>query len=166
MPTRIIVRAFDRGLVRRSSFACGRPELDRWLVERADGRGTLLAVDAATDRVAGYLAAGRYRFAPADGDRPADGHGGTPPVPAVLVRSAVARDYRHRGVGRLLLLDALHRMDRAADPWFRLVVVHALDEAAARFYGRHGFQRLADHRLTLYLTDRRLRGTARPGGAP
>lgn len=157
VPTRIVVRAFDRDLVRRSSFACGRPELDRWLLERAVGPGTLLAVDAAADRVAGYVAAGSYRLVLDDGP--------DVPVPATLVRTAVAREYRGRGVGRLLLLDALRRLDRTGRA--RLVVVHAFDEAAAGFYGRHGFQRLADHRLTLYLTDRRLRGTVTdPKGAP
>lgn len=162
MPTRIIVRAFDRDLVRRSSFACGRPELDRWLRQRADAPGTLLAVDAANDRVAGYVAAGRYRLVPAEG------HDGASPVPtgATLVRFAVAADYHHRGVLRLLLLDALRRLDRAEQTDARLIVVHAFDEAAAGFFGRHGFRRLPDHRLTLYLTDRRLRGTVARLGRP
>ncbi len=152
MPTRIIVCAFDRGLVRRSSFASERPELDRWLRERAEGPGTLLAVDAANDRVAGFVAAGRYRLVPAEPE-PSLGAGAT------LVRFAVADDYRHRGVARLLLLDALHRLDRTGRAEAHLVVVHAFDEAAAGFYGRYGFRRLPDHRLTLYLTDRRLHAT-------
>ncbi len=161
MSTRIVVCAFDRDLVRRSSFTCGRPELDRWLRRRAEAPGTLLAVDAATDRVVGYAAASRHRLIPADGPD------GAPGLGATLVRFAVATNYRHRGVGRLLLLDALRRLDRAQQAEARLVVVHALDESAAGFYGRHGFRRLPDHRLTLYLTDRRLRGAvARLGLAP
>ncbi|MCL2092112.1 MAG: GNAT family N-acetyltransferase [Micrococcales bacterium] len=156
MPTRIVVRAFDQDLVRRSSFTCGRPELDRWLRARAEAPGTRLAVEAATDRVVGYVAAGRYRLVMADGPR----------VGATLVRFAVAQDYHARGVGRLLLLDALRRLDRTVRAEARLVVVHAFDEATAGFYGRYGFRRLPEHRLTLYLTDRRLRGTVARLGAP
>lgn len=83
------------------------------------------------------------------------------PMPAVLLaRLAVDRDYQGAGIGRLLLLDALRRFERASyDIGFEAVVVDALHEDAACFYLKYGFRRFLDHELTLFMTTRDLRAT-------
>jgi GNAT superfamily N-acetyltransferase len=62
-----------------------------------------------------------------------------PVVPAVLMgRLAVNRLYRGRGLGGVLLSDALTRTARAQLGVFAMVV-DAKDEAAQRFYEHYGF---------------------------
>lgn len=164
----IVVRELDRALVRRSPFACGQPDLDRWLREQAGQQDrrhnvrTVVAVDDEADRVVGYHATRAYEVAPArDGVRGAAGR--RYPVPAVLIaRMAVDLAYQGRGIGRLLLADALTRIAGVArQVGFELVVVHAVDEAAARFYAAHGFRRFEDEPRALYLTTRDLLASAR-----
>jgi GNAT superfamily N-acetyltransferase len=66
-----------------------------------------------------------------------------PVVPAALLgRLAVARDYQGRGLGSVLLSDALMRAARAELGVFALVV-DAKDESAQHFYERYGFMLLA-----------------------
>lgn len=62
-----------------------------------------------------------------------------PVVPAVLLgRLAVARAYQGRGLGGVLVADALKRISRAEFGVFAMVV-DAKDEAAHRFYEHYGF---------------------------
>lgn len=83
-------------------------------------------------------------------------------VPAVLIaRLAVDAEYQGRGVGKALLADALRRIAATSRALgFEVVVVHALHEAAARFYLGYGFQRSRDQPLSLFLTTGDLRATA------
>jgi GNAT superfamily N-acetyltransferase len=77
-----------------------------------------------------------------------------PVVPAVLLgRLAVDRSYRGRGLGSVLLADALKRTARAEFGVFAMIV-DAKDEAAQRFYEHHGFALLpgGDRRLFLPIT--------------
>ena len=69
-----------------------------------------------------------------------------PLVSATLIgRLAVARDHQGQGIGTLLLADALRRADNnAAIVGSSMIVVDAIDEAAADFYGAFGFVRLPD----------------------
>ena len=74
-----------------------------------------------------------------------------PVVPAVLLgRMAVSHSYQGQGLGGILLADALKRTSRAEFGVFAMVV-DAKDEAAKRFYEHHGFMRLPDEALRLYL---------------
>ena len=68
--------------------------------------------------------------------------GGIGVVPAyLLARLALDRSLRGRGLGSQLLLDAVDRVVLAsATAAGRLIVVDAIDEAAAAFYARYGFQ--------------------------
>lgn len=62
-----------------------------------------------------------------------------PVVPAVLLgRLAVSRPYQGRGLGGILLADALKRAARAELGVYAMVV-DAKDEAAQRFYEHYGF---------------------------
>jgi GNAT superfamily N-acetyltransferase len=65
-------------------------------------------------------------------------------IPAVVLgRLAVDKAWQGKGIGRLLLRDAVRRARYAADEVAaRLVLVHAISPAAAAFYVAYGFTRL------------------------
>ena len=69
-----------------------------------------------------------------------------PLVSATLIgRLAVAKERQGQRLGAVLLADALGRaFDSAGTVGSSMVVVDALDEAAAGFYAAHGFVRLPD----------------------
>jgi GNAT superfamily N-acetyltransferase len=74
-----------------------------------------------------------------------------PVVPAALLgRLAVARNRQGKGLGGVLLIDAMLRIARAEMGVFA-TLVDAKDEAARRFYQHYGFALLlgADRRLCL-----------------
>lgn len=162
----IIVRGFSRELVKHSPFSSGEESLDEWLKvqagqqDRRHGVRTFLGADEEEVRVAGYYSTVTYELTTEDAG---ETFGRIPqyPVPAILLaRLAVDRDYQGSGVGKLLLFDALARLERTShDIGFELVVVDALHEAAACFYLKHGFRRFIDHELKLYLTTKDLRTT-------
>lgn len=169
----IVIRDFDRALVRRSTFACGEPGLDVWLREQASQQDrrhnvrTVLAVDEDAGRVAGYYSARACETSP-DAAFARGGAGRRYPVPAVLIaRLAVDAEYQGRGVGKALLADALGRIAATSRALgFEVVVVHALHEAAARFYLRSGFRRFRDQPLSLFLTTGDLRATVAAADRP
>jgi GNAT superfamily N-acetyltransferase len=70
------------------------------------------------------------------------------PIPAVLLaRLAVDERVQGQGLGRYLFEEALGlilQLARNGPVAFRLFVTDAIDEAAAKFYERFGFTRLAD----------------------
>lgn len=76
-----------------------------------------------------------------------------PLIPATLLgRLAVSERCRGQGLGRFLLMDALHRSLRnTAEVASIGVVVEALDDAARLFYLHHEFVPLVDHANRLFL---------------
>ena len=75
-----------------------------------------------------------------------------PIVPATLLgRLAVSLDFRGRGVGELLLLDAFKRvLANTRDVGSAFVVADAKDETAREFYLRHDFIPLPAHPERLF----------------
>jgi GNAT superfamily N-acetyltransferase len=146
----------------RGQFDCGHPRLNEWLTQRAgqfdrrDLARTYVAVRPAEQIVLGYYAvsshAVRYESLPADQAK------GLPhiDVPVVLLgRLAVDRSEQGKGLGSHLLIDALRRVAHLAEHvGVRAVEVDAIDDAARRFYARHGFIALKDdpHHLFLPIT--------------
>lgn len=132
---------------RTSEFSCGAPELDDWLDRHARnaaaaGSARTFVTVADDARVAGYyaLAAGSVERSAAAG-RLGRGMPGHPVRVVVLARLAVDQRDQGAGVGRGLLRDAMLRTLTAAQSiGVRALIVHARDEPAARFYGRHGFE--------------------------
>lgn len=139
-----------------SRFANGvHLSLDQWPRERAyssEGLSARTYVTCARDepaRVVGYFciaAAVEQRNALTS----AKLRRGMPEqVPLLLIgRLAVDAPWRGRGLGSALLADALRRCLAASQiAGVRGVVAHAIDEAAAEFYERHGFIRspLGEH---------------------
>jgi GNAT superfamily N-acetyltransferase len=141
-------------------FSCGNELLDRWLTryagqnERRDAARTFIAT---TDgrAVCGYytLVAGQLQH---DEATLQTRKGLSPhfPVPvAIIARLAIDSSRQGRGLGAALLNDALGRVCRASKQVaVRAVVVHAIDESAATFYGRFGFQVLSATPRRLMIT--------------
>jgi GNAT superfamily N-acetyltransferase len=130
----------------RSRFACGSPELDHYLRERAtqDVRRRVASCFVVVDdkeEVAGFytlaatslpvdqLSAERARRLPR-----------YPVVPAVLLgRLAVSLAHRGVGLGAALVADAIQRATRSEAMAYAMIV-DAKDDAAARFYAHLAFQ--------------------------
>ena len=126
-----------------STFACGRPELDRWLRVHAlagEGRTARTYVVGVGHKVVAYycLAAGsvgrqnlvrRMRH-------------GTPEMVPVMVLGRLATDttYQGRGIGKGMLQEAISRSIAASlSVGMRGILVHPIDGRAAAFYLRHSF---------------------------
>lgn len=131
-----------------SLFQNGKhPSLDEWLKRRAlasEGLSarTYVVCDADNpDRVVGYYAiaiAMERRIALPN----AKLRQGMPDeVPLLLIgRLALHHAWQDLGLGSDLLSDALQRCLAASDiAGVRGIIVHAIDDEAARFYQRHGF---------------------------
>jgi ribosomal protein S18 acetylase RimI-like enzyme len=74
-----------------------------------------------------------------------------PTVPAVRIgRLAVDQRFQRRGLGELMLMDAVHRTDQGPAAAFALIVDAKNDQAAA-FYRRYGFRPFGRRPLTLFL---------------
>lgn len=80
-------------------------------------------------------------------------HGAPDPVPVmVLGRLAVDKGHQGKGLGGALLKDGLLRtIEVSRSAGVRMMMVHAIDEAAAAFYVRYGFQPLPKQPLTLFM---------------
>jgi GNAT superfamily N-acetyltransferase len=158
--------AFDRTAHRVDAFSCGEETLDRWLrayagqSQRRDAARTFVTAEP-DGKVAGYytLVAAQVEHEQAT----AEVRGGLSrhfPIPVALVaRLAVSTEHQGVGVGRSLLLDALRRVLRASDDLaIRAVVVDALNDHAASFYGGFGFESsgLAESMLMVSLRTVRL----------
>lgn len=130
----------------RSRFSSGSPPLDRYLREQASQdvkrriATCFVAVSIETKELAGFytLAATGVALSALASDV-AKKLPRYPVVPAALVgRLAVDRNYQGKGLGGVLLGDALLRVARAELGVFAMLV-DAKDEAAQRFYEHYGF---------------------------
>ena len=161
---RVEIQAFDRRFD-RSSFSCGKPDLDDWLKtkagqqERANNTRTFLAVEGS--KVIGYYATTTYRLGL---DEVAEMYGvgkRAYPIPAVLLaRLAVDTGCQGTGIGSHLLLHALSQIAEASQYLgFEVVVVDAIDRDAVTFYARSGFTQFQDHELRLFMPVKNLLAT-------
>jgi GNAT superfamily N-acetyltransferase len=127
-----------------SGFDSGEPALDDWLRRRAlhnEARGAPRTYVVCFGRkVVGYyaLSAGAVAHAHAPGrvrrNMP-------DPIPVVILgRLAVDKAAHRQSVGTGLLRDAVLRTLQAAEiAGVRAILVHAISEAAKRFYEKYGF---------------------------
>jgi predicted GNAT family N-acyltransferase len=154
---RIVLRreGHDRG-----GFTCGVESLDRYLKtqagqdvrRKANAVFVLSAVDE-PGRVLGYYTLCAMSIS--QGEVPEAARKHVPRYPLVsstlIGRLAIARDRQGQRLGSILVADALQRAFDSADTvGSSMVIVDALDEAAAGFYAAHGFVRLPDQlRLVL-----------------
>lgn len=148
----------------RERFACGEPELDRWLIEHALAEqaagGARVFVSTDGRRVVGYYALAAAQLRPEKATaRARRGQPQRRPIPAVLLaRLAVDRDHQGQGLGRSLLQDAMLRVAEAAEELgIRLMLVHAKHDRASGWYLRFGFEESPTDPLHLMLLMKDLR---------
>jgi GNAT superfamily N-acetyltransferase len=144
----------------RRSFDCGNPMLNDWVklrvsqFEKRDLSRTYVAVRGGGVVILGYYALAnhlvRYEALPDDQAK------GLPrlDIPVVLLgRLAVDRSVQKQGLGSLLLVDALRRVQHLAEHvGIRAVEVDAIDDNARSFYRKFGFVPLLDDPHHLFLT--------------
>ena len=142
----------------RAKFSSGSDALDRYFREQASQdvkrrvAACFVAVSVETAHVAGFYTLTAAGIALSDLSpeivRKLPRY---PVVPAALLgRLAIARDYQGKGLGGVLLANAILRAARAEMGVFAMLV-DAKDDAAQRFYEHYGFTLLpgADRRLCL-----------------
>ena len=144
----------------RAGFTSGNPALDDYIRRRArqdrDRRvaAVFVMVSDKPSDIAGYYTLSslsiELRAVPSDKVRRLPPY---PSVPAVLIgRLAIDQQYQGRGLGGILLMDALHRVlgqSKEIAAW--AVIVDAMDALAADFYGHYGFRPLSDQPDRLFL---------------
>ena len=153
-------------------FDCGKPALNEWLLRHArqahasGSARTFVLLD--DQRVTGYfsLSVGQIDSLQAP-ERVRKGMGSYPIPVVILARLAVSVADQGRGLGVGLLQDAIRRTLAASDQaGVRALLTHPIDEAAARFYLRFGFEisPVREQQLILLLKDARrlLQGGASP----
>jgi GNAT superfamily N-acetyltransferase len=144
----------------RAAFSCGQEALDRYIKQQAgqDLRRRIAAVfvacPAGTHTVAGYYTLATFGIAPTS--LPQTETKRLPhydQFPATRIgRLAVHQLQQGKGLGKLLLMDALDRSARTASQIAAMaVVVDAKDDAARRFYEAYGFRRFEDDEYRLFL---------------
>lgn len=155
-----------------STFRSGNEALDSWLRDHAwasqqmDSARTFLLVE--DGHVAGYfsLTMGSVRRA----EPPPTLVRGLPGYPVgmvLLARLAVDTGHQGQGAGSVLLAEALRRAVAAGETAAaRLVVVDAIDDAAASFYAHHGFLAAPEHPLRLYRRMKDIRASLDQQGSP
>ena len=153
----------------RAGFTCGVESLDRYLktqagqdVRRKANAVFVLSELADATRILGYTTLCAIAISPGEAPEAARKHiPRYPLVSATLIgRLAFAKERQGQRLGAVLLSDALRRaFDSASTVGSSMVVVDALDEAAAGFYAAHGFVRLPDS-LRLVLPMRMAAGSA------
>ncbi len=143
----------------RAAFSCGVEALDTYLHKQAgqDARKRAAVPFVATadgKMIAGYYTLSQYAIElDAVPDEVAKKLPKYPMVPATLLgRLAVRTEFRGKGLGEKLLMDALYRSlqlsEQAASTG---VVVDAKDESAVSFYGKYGFLALPKVERRLFM---------------
>lgn len=135
---------------KRKEFTCGKQDLDRYIREiaRQDVARLVAAVYVLTPD--GEAIAGFYSLAQHSMDLRSlpEGHNlpKYPDVPVTLLgRFAIDTRFQGIGLGKVLLADALKRsLDFSSVIGSAMVLVHAKDEIAKRFYEVFGFETLRE----------------------
>ncbi len=149
-------------------FNCGENALDDWLKKRAlashAGGGARTYVIQEHQRVLGYhcLASGSV----ASNETPSAKLRRNMPDPIpmiVLGRLAVDGPYQKKGLGALLLRDAIFRAITAAKIiGIKGMFVHALTQEAKNFYQKWGFQESPSNPMLLMISLKELEDAMRP----
>ena len=144
-----------------AGFDCGKPSLNDWLLRhalQAQGSGsarTFVVIDNAS--MLGYYSLVVGRVEPMDATERIRKGMGQYPIPAMLLaRLAVATSAQGQGIGMGLLQDAIRRtLNVAEQAGIRALLTHPIDDEAARFYQRFGFEAspLGQGQLLLLLKD-------------
>jgi predicted GNAT family N-acyltransferase len=138
-------------------FDCGVRPLNDWLLreahraQRSDTARSYVWIRADSLTVVGY-----YAITPTEvlkADLPRSLAGGVSVVPGYLLgRLALDRSLHGSGLGNWLLHDALEKTVQASElAGGRIIVVDAINDAAAAFYAHHGFRAIKGNPRRLIL---------------
>jgi ribosomal protein S18 acetylase RimI-like enzyme len=143
----------------RQRFDCGRQELNDWLRQVARqhqdkglSRTFVAILDEAPDCICGYYALTlvelESRHLPEAWRKKMPRR-----IPGVkLGRLAVDKQFQGKGLGELLLVDALTRAQRIYQEAGGIgLFVDAIDAQAAGYYQRFGFEAMPDNPLLMFL---------------
>ncbi len=158
------VERYDRLRHESTYFSCGNPDLDSYLIERLDreeaDRAAVAYVLVARSEpetarlVIGYFTLNSFALPKKQARRRGQDKIllSYSSVPAVLIgRLAVDRTHKGAGLGSVLIAAALRRiLDLSEALGIAAIVVHAIDEGAARFYEHQGFTPFRDEPSHLY----------------
>ncbi|KTD07078.1 GNAT family N-acetyltransferase [Legionella jamestowniensis] len=144
----------------RKNFSCGRIELDRYLQTQAsqDIKKNMSATYVLTEQVGntvlGYYSISTIGVFP--GELPEDLIKRLPKYPLVpgvlLGRLAVDEKYKGKGLGGLLLVDALKRsLAVSKQIGINTIIVQAKDNNAIKFYKHYGFIAFPENKFKLFL---------------
>lgn len=130
-----------------TTFTSGNGQLDEWLgahARQATGQGTRTYVVVADGQtVVGYLSIAPHVVERTNAPKKI-ARGAPRQIPSILLaKLALSQSLQGRGLGAELLVRALHTIvDAARTAGGKLIVVDAIDDAAAAFYRRHDFEPL------------------------
>jgi ribosomal protein S18 acetylase RimI-like enzyme len=142
----------------RQSFDCGRHELNDWLrqvarqhQEKGLSRTYVATLENVPDSICGYYA---LTLTELDNSNLPEAWRKKMPrrIPGVkLGRLAVDKKFQGKGLGDLLLVDALTRAQRIYREAGGIgLFVDAIDEQAASYYRRFGFESVPDNPLMMF----------------
>ena len=177
---RISIEPLDPRRHDRTLFSCGAARLDNFLKRTArkhqasDVSRVWVATDGRSPRILGFYALNAHSLEggdlPAELTRNAPRHGGIPAVYLSMI--AVDRRQQGRGIGRILLADALVRAASAAEQiGIKAVVLDVIEDGGSEltekrraFYAGMEFQSLPDRPLRMFISIDTVRTAA--GGSP
>lgn len=153
---RILDKSIDR-----SNFDCGVSELNEFLLKQARQQQTkgfnrtfvLMDSDDSPFKVLGYYSLSMGEISldslPDDKKKKLPKH----PIPVARIgRLAVDNTTKGKGYGRMLLVDALRRVQGASlQIGVYAVVVDAKDDSAKNFYKKYGFIQFQDLEMSLFI---------------
>lgn len=162
----LVIELLDRTKHQRDTFNCGINSLDRYIHKQAsqDLKRKIATVFVLTDspdtKVIAYYTLSAYTVEITELD-----HALTknlpryPLLPATLLsRLAVDINYRGQHFGELMLIDALKKSLTATTTVASVALItEAIDETAASFYRKYGFQEFKSNREKLYLPMRTIK---------
>lgn len=144
----------------RAAFSCGKEALDRYIKKQAgqDAKrhyaASFVLIEKGGKNILGYYTLSSFGInlqdLPGEMVKKLPRY---PIVPATLLgRLAVDKDHPGKGLGELLLMDALHRsLDQADVIGSTAVVVEAIEKQAFEFYKHYDFLAFPDCRDRLFL---------------
>ena len=144
----------------RKAFDCGEQSLNQYLhryagqdIRRRVNRVFVASFLDRPQQVVGYYSLSAGSLDATDLPEALERRLPKYPVPAALLgRLAVTQSCRGKGLGSILLVDALQRVAQASQVMaVYTVVVDALNAEAARFYAQFGFTPLPSQPLKLFL---------------
>ncbi len=160
MDNKYTVQPLDKQMHDRAAFSSGVDSLDRFLKQQAtqDAKKnicqTYVLCEPSSPTILGYYTLSSSsiqltHLAP-DLARRLPRYESFPTM--LLVRLALDQQYQRRGLGGILLLDALAQCCSISQRVGVLaVIVDALDDTAGQFYLHYGFQSFVDKPLSFYM---------------